>query len=281
MLCRYSEIALKGKNRHLFEHRLITNIDLALKKNDIKARIKKPRGRVIVYTTNPKAGSVLKKVFGLSSFSPAFEVPSELEAIKEFSKKYSDQHTKESRTFRITAKRPIKDFPLTSNELDVEIGNIIGADPDLKVNLKNPDFNLNIEIHKTTFIFHEKIVCHGGLPVGVSGKIACILRKQDDLLLPLMLMKRGCTTTLLLESDIDTAILGPFAPQNPVKILVKSVKDINEAVLVNDCKALAVPDLLLDISRHDYNGVDKPILTPFVSHTQKDIKRLLKRFTNV
>ena len=45
---RYSEIALKGGNRHIFEDRLVKNVLEALKRNDIAGKVRKFRGRIII-----------------------------------------------------------------------------------------------------------------------------------------------------------------------------------------------------------------------------------------
>ncbi|HII71662.1 TPA: tRNA 4-thiouridine(8) synthase ThiI, partial [Candidatus Woesearchaeota archaeon] len=173
ILCRYSEIALKGKNRFVFEDRLIANIRDCLRRNSVIADVRKIRGRIIIYTEDHGAYKFVKDVFGLSSLSPAFEIASDFDTILAISDEYTSSHLpKGAKTFRISTNRADKSFPMNSNIVDDKVGYSVGEKYDLKADLKSPDYNLHIEIHKETFIYHEKIACHGGLPVGVSGNIA-------------------------------------------------------------------------------------------------------------
>ena len=63
-MLRYGELALKGKNRDLFEKRLVSNIKNCLKKNDIVDwEIVRKRGRIFVYVEDLKFIDKLKKIF--------------------------------------------------------------------------------------------------------------------------------------------------------------------------------------------------------------------------
>ena len=84
-ILRYGELALKGKNRLEFEHRLIFNIRDCLKKNNIDAKIFRTNGRFII--KSDKDCSLLKNVFGLISISPAIVTKNSLDSIKDIVKK--------------------------------------------------------------------------------------------------------------------------------------------------------------------------------------------------
>ena len=84
LIVRYHEIALKGSNRALFEKRLERNLRLNLD-HIPSVRIRRIRGRMLVQADAP-AEQLLdsaKRVFGASSFSPAFEVEANVAAIAE------------------------------------------------------------------------------------------------------------------------------------------------------------------------------------------------------
>ena len=91
ILCRYSEIALKGKNRWRFEQKMIDRINRLLNKIE-NIKVKKIRGRIVIHHHDysifsaeeiEKISKTLTLVFGLDSFSFAIRVPSAIEAIRE------------------------------------------------------------------------------------------------------------------------------------------------------------------------------------------------------
>ncbi|MFC1723758.1 THUMP domain-containing protein [Nanoarchaeota archaeon] len=281
IVCCYSEIALKGKNRHIFEARLIRNIKECLSRNKIEAEIKKLRGRIIIYTDDPKVTQHIRRVFGLSSISPAIEISSDLSTISEFLPEYTRTHLSDQKTFRITTKRPNKNFPSTSDSISYNLGAIIADKFNLKVNLKNPDLNLHIEIHRSTFIYHEKIPCQGGLPVGISGKIACLINNQNDFLAPWLLMKRGCRVAILSQDTQDTSFLSQYDYGAPVTITNNvTIEDINEFIQENNCLALAVPDTLETFQPEKYQDIDIVILTPLIAYTDSKINQSIDELKN-
>ena len=283
ILCRYSEIALKGKNREFFELALMKSIKDCLKRNYIDAETKKIRGRIFIYTDNQEALSHLKRVFGLSSVSKAFEIPSETDTITKFSEEYTKNNlTPEIKTFRVSTNRADKRFKGSSSQMDIDLGSMIVEKFNLKVNLKKPDFNLNVEIHQKTYIYHEKTTCAGGLPVGVSGKIACIIKTSEDLILPLLLMKRGCKVFVFSKEDIDTSLLSLYDHGSSHSFIkIKDHKDTNTTIEEKECHALAVPDLLDEFDSEGYGDISCPILTPMVGYSSEQKKELLERFSNV
>ena len=87
IICRYGELALKGKNRFLFENKLISNIKACLEKNNMKyIKITKPPGRILI-KTNSSCNS-LKNIFGLVSFSQAISTNLDLNEIKKIAFKF-------------------------------------------------------------------------------------------------------------------------------------------------------------------------------------------------
>jgi len=93
---------------------------------------------------------------------------------------------KEFKTFRVETKRGEKDFPLTSQQINEQVGEYIfeklnAQGLKIRVNLKNPDITCFIEVvEKYAFLFLEKVKGLGGLPVGVSGKAISLLSGGID-----------------------------------------------------------------------------------------------------
>ena len=82
IICRYGELALKGKNRNLFEKRLIKNMKDCLQRNKLVGDIINIRGRIIINTTNANIIDYIKNIFGLVSISPAVVCSLDFDEIK-------------------------------------------------------------------------------------------------------------------------------------------------------------------------------------------------------
>lgn len=193
-LIHYGEIALKGKNRGLFERILIDNLKKTLQQGLFKS-IKREFGRIVVLLEEKAdlklAEEKLGQVFGIVNFAFAVKVESQIEAMKEAG--LSLLLEKEFSSFKVEAKRADKDLPFTSGEVNNVLGAFFVEKLKKKVNLSNPDLTLFIEITKNeTFLFTKKHKGLGGLPVGVSGKAIGLLSGGIDSPVACFLaMKRG------------------------------------------------------------------------------------------
>lgn len=192
ILVHYHEIALKGKNRAFFENKLIENIKLAIP----NATVKRQYGRILVELKNANIEASLiaslQNIFGISNFSFAHKTDLDIEKIKKTSLEIIKD--KNFQTFRITTKRSNKNFPLTSMEVDRQVGeHIFESLKNKKVKLKNHDLECFIEItEKQALIYTKKIKGPGGLPIGVSGKGVCLLSGGiDSPVAAYRIMKRG------------------------------------------------------------------------------------------
>jgi tRNA uracil 4-sulfurtransferase len=185
ILVHYGELALKGKNRRLFESKLIENI----KKVGGK-RFRRLEGRLVVI-----GGDInyLKNVFGIHSFAPAYKVEKDLEAIKELVLEKIGEKVKERPTFGVFVKRADKSFPYKSLEVANTIGEEVIKKYSLKVRLREPELPIYIEIANEAFVYFQKISGLGGLPVGISGKVLTLLSGGiDSPVASYLMMKRGC-----------------------------------------------------------------------------------------
>lgn len=205
ILIHYNEIGLKGENRWIFEEQFVRNIKAALK--DIGGfRVERRRGRIIAETISPSSnGDIvsaitekLKRVFGIAYFAFAFEARVSIERIAAevydaYRSYRSDKSKKLYKTFRIETKRSDKNFPLTSQELNKELGDFIRKKTKMKVDLDHPDIVFFLEIaREKLYIYFEKIKGFGGLPVGVSGRVLAMISSGiDSPVAAWYLMKRG------------------------------------------------------------------------------------------
>jgi thiamine biosynthesis protein ThiI len=172
VLIRYGEIGLKGNNRNFFEETLIANIRKALKGIET-AGVYKSGGRILIRADKNKERIInrLTGVFGIVSMSPAIQLENGMEYFLEKCKQIID-NTTGVKSFRVDCRRADKNFPITSPEVSRILGaQILEAYPDLRVDLHNPDLNLNLEIRVgQSLIYARTVPGPGGLPVGVSSK---------------------------------------------------------------------------------------------------------------
>lgn len=172
IIVRYCEIHLKGKNRGYFEKLLQTNIQNAL--SGISHKLKVMHSRYLIENYNEDEYNLivekLKKVAGVHTISPAMVVDSDYGAIKEVAFELCKDR---SGTFKVETNRADKTFPLDSMSVSRNLGgDILENFHNLKVDVKNPSFVVNVDIREDgkTFVYNEIIRCLSGMPVGSAGK---------------------------------------------------------------------------------------------------------------
>ena len=200
VIVHYHELALKGRNRDLFEQRLIHNIQLALKGLGIR-RIENLRSRIrILLPTDADVGTMrerLQRVCGIANFSLSHAVPLDLTKprLDELSAAAIEElRSKSFSTFRVTAKRADKRLPMTSMDIERVVGAAVCDTLAKKVNLKDPDVTIYLELlTKEAYCATEKVQGPGGMPVGVSGRVACLISGGiDSPVAAYRMIKRGC-----------------------------------------------------------------------------------------
>ena len=203
----YQEIALKGKNRPWFLGRLVRNLQRALADLDI-AGVRSLMGRIEVVlgpSADPRAVAVrIGRTFGIANYSYAGRVPLRSDpglldldtlagAILE------DLGDRTCRSFRVSARRADKRFPLTSPEIEREVGGRIKQARGWPVNLDEPDLVVHVElVTSEAFYSFGKERGPGGLPTGTAGRVACLLSGGiDSPVAAYRMMKRGCSATFV------------------------------------------------------------------------------------
>lgn len=201
-LIRYGEIGLKGKNRPQFERRLMENMRRALSKTG-SSRVERVYGRLVVESDAEPAQVLdrLSKVFGIVGVSPALRLPLDMQAVSDGAL----QTLKDAAalvqlppgaplTFKVEARRSNKMFPLTSPEINGQIGGYLLENcPGLQVDVHKPIIKVNVEIReKNAFVYAADVPGVGGLPVGAGGKALLLLSGGiDSPVAGWMAMKRG------------------------------------------------------------------------------------------
>lgn len=198
ILIKNGEIALKGLNRGNFEDMMIRNIRRRLKSLG-HFTFKKAQSTIIITPENEEidlneACERLKTVFGIAAFSRAAVIEKDYEAIKAAIEPVLSGVLAGYKTFRVTAKRADKRFPMKSPELERELGGeILSRFKHLSVDVHNPEVTVYIEIRELgAYLYAGKYEGAGGMPVGSSGKAMLLLSGGiDSPVAGYMMAKRG------------------------------------------------------------------------------------------
>ena len=193
ILIRYGELSLKGKNRNSFIKQLLQNVKKALA-DFPNLEYQKQHDRMYIYLhgeDSEKVSQILASVFGISSFSLAVKVDSDIDEIVKAAKESVD--LKEYHTFKVAARRSDKMFPYISDQINRKIATEILKNSDWKVDVHNPDVKIVVEVHRdATYIMTDRIQGAGGYPVGVGGKAMVLLSGGiDSPVASYLMMKRG------------------------------------------------------------------------------------------
>ena len=191
LLVRYGEIFLKGLNRPYFIRALVRKVRYAVR--GLGAEVWVHDGRIFVsgFSDLEECISRVTKVFGVHSVCPAVEMPKEdFEAVcaqaVEMAKGLKG-------TFKVNARRSDKRYPMDSPAINGEVGHrILEANPDLKVDVHDPEHVVNIEIRDMAYLYVKVIPAVGGMPVGTNGNAALLLSGGiDSPVAGWMIAKRG------------------------------------------------------------------------------------------
>jgi tRNA uracil 4-sulfurtransferase len=195
LVVHYHEISLKRGNRPLFLRHLRRNLERALCDTG-PAPIEQLSGRILVDLDGHPAPEAARdraaRVFGVASVTLAYRTPSTLDAMKALLARLLEGRAFAS--FRITARRAFKTYPLTSVDLNRALGAFVLERVPTRVSLEHPEQVIGVEVMPAeTYISLDRVEGPGGLPVGASGTVAALLSGGiDSPVAAWRMMKRGC-----------------------------------------------------------------------------------------
>ena len=195
VLIRYHEIALKKGNRAYFTELLKRNILAAVK--DLGAKeIRSLPARLLLTFKNQVPSETIRQrisaVFGVANFSIVERTAKDIEALRSGILAALDGLRFDS--FRVETQRGDKTFPLTSPEINRQLGAAVKEKSGARVDLTHPQFTITVEVlpHDAFFGF-DKIAGAGGLPVGASGRVVSLISGGfDSPVAAYRMMQRGC-----------------------------------------------------------------------------------------
>jgi len=195
-LLRFSgEIGTKARaTRSQFVQRLVANLRNALVAEKLEPRIRDTHNRIFVELPDAACASVLTRVFGIQSISlverrPANSIEELVEAGEAL---FGNRVT--GKRFAVRVRRVGERLKIALRPKDIE--RALGARllaRSAGVDLSHPEATVSIElIGDDAYFFSERIACHGGLPVGASGRaIALMSGGFDSAVAAWQLLRRG------------------------------------------------------------------------------------------
>jgi thiamine biosynthesis protein ThiI len=198
VLLRFSgELSTKARaTRRQFVTRLVRNVKDALASEGYQGEIERYHERVFVEVSSPGAVSVLERVFGLQSLSPAIRRPgSSLEEIVPAGYEIFRDSVRGKR-FAVRA-RYVGDREsgaFSSKDLEIELGEALRSLA-ARVDLDDPEITAHVEIHRgQAYFFALRRPGQGGLPVGSGDRaVALVSGGFDSAVAAWQLLKRGVT----------------------------------------------------------------------------------------
>ena len=191
----YGELSLKGKNRGQFERMLRNRIHKSL--NGYNHQLVDDLSKLYVMVDNNDVDEViekLKKIFGVIGLNPSARIGSEDEEIKAKVLEVANYaYEQGARTFKIAVNRSNKGFEKKSMDYARELGAHVLINSSFeKVQMKDPDVQINVDIRKNVYVYTERIKTYGGLPIGSTGKGLVLLSGGiDSPVASFMMAKRG------------------------------------------------------------------------------------------
>ncbi len=275
ILVRYGEIALKSDHvRRRFEKRLINNIKSGLRENKIEFKIEKEWGRIFISSEKiQKTSKILKRIFGIVSFSPCRVTDAEIGKISRLSVDIAKKTLKQKDTFAVKTRR-IGKHSFTSNDINEKIGSAIQKKTRARVNLSKPKKTIFIEIRdKKAYIYTQKISGPGGFPLGTQKRVLGLIENKDGFLASWFVMKRGCCIIPVFSGNIKNKnMLKKWFIGVPFRYYILKSKDkykeLNRIIEKENAMGLVTADSIKEIKKFKTvkQKIRVPVFRPLIGY---------------
>ncbi|MFV0441076.1 MAG: tRNA uracil 4-sulfurtransferase ThiI [Lachnospirales bacterium] len=264
LLIKYGEIALRGRNRGIFEMKLINNIKKNLK--DLKGTyfVQKEQGRFVLINLDGELDFDLviprvTTVLGTVAIAKCVRTKkNDIETIKKVALDvFKDSH--KTGSYKVDSKRSDKNYPLKSNDISRTVGDYIWENTESPiVDLKNPDFTLHIELRNHVYYYTDLVKTFGGLPSGSSGKGVLLLSGGiDSPVSGFVMAKRGVE---IIAVYFDSP---PYTSERAKQKVIDLAKRLDD--FTGTIKLYVIP--FTETQLYLYNNTPEEKLTILLKHT--------------
>lgn len=182
VIIHYQEITLKGRNRAWFINMLARNVRQALADLDV-LDVRPVAGRLDLLLASPEHWEEvqrrLARLPGIDHFARAIHVAADVTAMAEAV--IAGLNGRPAVPFRIKVHRADKRFPLTSPQIERQVGQLVVEALGWPVDLSHPQYVVRIDVLlNDAYVFFDREPGTGGLPVGSGGKALCLLSGGID-----------------------------------------------------------------------------------------------------
>lgn len=184
-LVHYHEIGLKGKNRYIFENRLVDNISHTLAGVAGVEKVRRVAGHVLVSLTDDGASDavahILLQIPGVARVSQAWRCSLDEDEYCAAAVKALGE-AGDFETFKVHAHRASTSYERHSIDINRLVGGVLcDRFPDKKVQMHQPDVQVNVLVNQANvFVYAVSDRGCGGLPVGTAGKVVTLLSSGFD-----------------------------------------------------------------------------------------------------
>ncbi len=187
ILVHYHEIGLKGHNRAWFNARAPEEPRGAargLSRGDDPPHL----GRICVFLregtgwdTAVEASEAARGVPGVARVLSGFKCERDLDVMVDAAER-AMREAGEFASFKVAARRNHTDFAVGSMDMNRIIGaKLCAAFPEAEVRMKGPDLMVGVEVvQNASYVYARSRPGIGGLPVGSSGTVMCLLSSGID-----------------------------------------------------------------------------------------------------
>ena len=285
LLVRYGELALKSPPvRREFERTLRRNLLDQFAAAGVSCRVRSDRGHLYLDVEDARAAArIARRVFGVTSVSPARDVPTDRAVIASTLLEMADALLPKGQRFAVRARRTGQ-HPFTSQELAAELGGAVfdrWPDRDLKVDLDHPQTDLHVEVRgPRTYLYTERFAGPGGLPVGVAGRVVAMVDGPRGALGAYLMMKRGCMCSLVLGPEGEPewgATLRRLDPRASVRTAAAdgppAMTLLREMVESSSADGVVLPIAVDDFPDARLAWGDRVLFSPTVGLTDEEVVR--------
>lgn len=251
ILIKYGELTTKKGNRNFFVNLLYKSIQNKLKGYDVK--IFKDLSRMYIEFNEKDLNSILdrvNKIFGIHEYLVAYKINTIDEEIR--NKVLEIVKQEKFKTFKVETKRSYKNFPIQSLEYSSILGGVILRNiPDIKVDVRNPELTVNVEIRKDyTYIFTNYYYGLGGYPNNTLGKGMLMLSGGiDSPVAAYLAIKRGVHVEALYFEAIPHTSLNA---RNKVIDLCKKLSVYTSSIKLHIVPFTEIQEAIYKTADEDY-----------------------------